>query len=253
MIQNQYSEVEDKQRNYYNQIARVYDKHHSHPYSLKYRYQVFDGILKNLSLEGKFALDAMCGGGENSGYFLNRGALLSGVDISEKQCEIYQSRYPQCQVVCSSIFRTPFKPNTFDLVVTESLHHHPPYIFQGIQEMHRILKPGGIFLVWEPVSGSILDAARKLWYKLDRKYFQDNERSVDLIAISEAHKNQFKLLDCRYGGNLGFLLVQESMIFRIPTSLVSLYAPTFLMLEKWIQKIQTRLTACWVLGLLKKI
>jgi ubiquinone/menaquinone biosynthesis C-methylase UbiE len=40
-----------------------------------------------------------------------------------------------------------------------------------MKEFYRILKPGGHLLLWEPSAGSILNLLRKIWYKLDKKYF----------------------------------------------------------------------------------
>lgn len=246
------SETELQQKEYYNQIASTYDKHYGSPWALDYRSQVLHQALKKIDLKNKRVLDACCGGGENSFFFKNQGSSVVGVDISEAQCEHYRKRFPEGEVVCGSVLKTGFPDNSFDIVVTESLHHLHPYVNDGIQEIIRILKPGGHFLLWEPSAGSALDLARKAWYKLDRQYFEDNESSIDVQRITRTYEEQLKPEHESYGGNIAHLFVMSSMHFRIPQWLVRLYAPLFIRLEFWIQMLQTRFTSCWVLALYQK-
>jgi SAM-dependent methyltransferase len=248
------SESELRQKRYYNQIAATYDHHYGNQSAIRYRAEVFDRFLAELDVDWEQArvLDAMCGGGENAAYFANRGAHIAGIDISDAQCAFFRQRFPDAEIVCHSIFDAPFKDASFDFVVTESLHHLHPNLELGLREIARIVKPGGYFMAWEPVSGSALDALRKLWYRLDRRYFQDNEASVDLDAVSKALAPELDLVKVRYGGNVAHLFVMSSMHLRIPVSWVHRYAPPLLWAERWIERAQTRLTSCWALALYHK-
>ncbi len=115
-----------------------------------------------------------------------------------------------------------------------------------------MLKPGGRLLVWEPSSGSLLDLVRKLWYRLDSGFFEDNESSIDFRRLSRDAQEQLDLLRLQYGGNLGHLFVMSSMQFRIPPRVVRWYAPLLLWLEPLVEKIQGRLLSCWGLALYQK-
>ena len=209
------SEPELRQKRYYNEIAATYDHHYGNPSAIRYRAEVFDRFLAELDVDWSNSriLDAMCGGGENAAYFAKRGARVVGIDISEAQCEFFRARFPDAEIACHSIFDAPFKDASFDFVVTESLHHLHPNVELGLREIARLVKPDGYFMAWEPVSGSALDTLRKVWYKLDRRYFQDNEASVDLDAVTESLAPELDLVKVRYGGNVAHLFVMSSMHF----------------------------------------
>jgi len=246
------TESERRQQDYYNRIANTYDRHYAHPFALKYRYQVFDQLLEKQSFKNLQVLDAMCGGGENSGYFVDRDAQVTGIDISESQCQLYRKHYPNSRCICTSILRSKLPDESFDFIVTESLHHLPPLVDEGVRELTRLLRPDGILMVWEPVAGSLLDLARKAWYRLDRQYFEDNETSIDINALALSHVDQLEISRVEYGGNLAHLLVQSSMQFRIPPRFLPYYAPLLLKIDPVLQRFQGRRTACWVAALFRK-
>ncbi|MCI5218989.1 MAG: class I SAM-dependent methyltransferase [Candidatus Electrothrix sp. LOE2] len=247
------SKSELRQRAYYDRIAETYDQHFANPYALQCRYQVFQGFLGKLPFNAQRVLDAMCGGGENSGYFLQQGANVTGIDISLQQCELYRKRFPNAACLCSSILDTGLPDESFDFAVTESLHHLPPKVDEGVYELSRLLRPGGMLMVWEPVTGSMLDLARKIWYRLDRRFFEENESAIAVEELARRHAGHLRLDRLEYGGNLAHLLVQSSMQFRIPLSWLPRYAPFLLRLEPRIQRLQGRRTACWSAALFEKI
>lgn len=252
MTSRTFSESEEKQQRYYDRIAENYDQHYGSSHNLAYRERVFDRVLGGMDFAGMRVLDAMCGGGQNAAYFVARGCQVTGVDISEKQCEQYRRRFPDSQVVCASALDTGLPDGGFDLVFTDSLHHLHPHVDDGIREFHRLLRPGGSLVVWEPSSGSAFDYLRKAWYRLDRKYFEDNEASIDIDRLARDHAAGFDLAEVLYGGNLGYLLVGLSMAMRIPIRLVEHYAPALLRVEEAVLPLQGRRTALWVLARLIK-
>jgi len=246
------SETEAKQRAYYDQISGTYDSHYGSDHNIAYRARVFDRFLGDEDLRGKKVLDAMCGGGQNTSYFVARGCDVTGVDISEKQCEHYARRFPESRVICGSALETGLESGTFDVVFTDSLHHLHPHVNDGIRELIRVLKPGGRLLVWEPAAGSMIDHARRLWYRLDRKYFEDNEASIDIARVCEQHAEALELERALYGGNLAYMFVVLSMALRIPVKLVDIYAPAAFWIEDRITPLQRQLTSLWVLAMFRK-
>lgn len=246
------SQSEQEQRDYYNCIAAEYDSHYATPEALQYRALVFDHFLLEESFDGLQILDAMCGGGENANYFFQRGAAITGVDISEAQCENFARRFPDSRILCASILDTRLPDASYDLIVTESLHHLHPNLDAGMGELIRLLKPGGRLLVWEPNSGSLLDMLRKIWYRLDARFFEDNEASIDFARLGRDHGAKLQLKRLEYGGNLAHLFVMSSMQLRIPLRVVSWYAPALLWLEPHLQRLQGQLLSCWGLALYEK-
>ncbi len=89
MAKKNFSESEKKQSEYYNKIAETYDLHYSNQYALEYRHQLYKNILKSIDLENCRALDAMCGGGQTTGFLLENKSLVTGLDISMQQCEMH--------------------------------------------------------------------------------------------------------------------------------------------------------------------
>ena len=246
------SQSEQEQRDYYNRIAGVYESHYANPDALRYRTEVFDRFLPDEDFSGLKVLDAMCGGGENSVYFAGRGAAITGVDISQAQCDFFQQRFPDANIVCASILSSGLEAESFDLIVTESLHHLHPHVEAATTELIRLLKPGGRLMIWEPSSGSLLDGLRKIWYRLDSGFFEDNEASIDFRRLGVDTEDRLQEIGLQYGGNFAHLLVMSSMQFRIPPRFVTWYAPFLLWLEPWVEKIQGRVFSCWGLGLYQK-
>ena len=246
------SDSEARQKAYYNEIAATYDQHYGSDEGLAYRTTVFDRVMAGQDMSGWNALDAMCGGGQNSVYFAERGCQVTGVDISEGQCDFYRQRFPDSEVYCRSALDTGLDDESFDLVFTDSLHHLPPHVNRGVAEFHRLLRPGGLFLAWEPSARSVFDYARKLWYRLDPTYFEDNEQAIDVDQLVDDNRHLFDLRDVVFGGNVAYASVALSMAMRIPLRLVDLYARPMQWVENVITPLQSRHTALWAVILLQK-
>jgi len=246
------SSYEVDQKEYYNRITEEYDLHYANKYALKYRYGIYHKIFSNINLKTMHILDAMCGGGESTGYFFRHGALVTGLDISENCCAIYRKRYPECSVVCSSILDTQFAGSSFDIVMTGSLHHLHPYVNQGMDEIRRILKPGGYFCCWERILHSLAYLLRKSLYRMDARYFLENEGSIDIKRLVQTQAHHFQMVDCVYGGNLAYLFVNLSMALRIPVRIVKFYSPLFIVAESFLDRFQPKFLSCWALCLLRK-
>jgi SAM-dependent methyltransferase len=249
-----YSHNEKTQRNYYNQISDTYDAYYGNPWALTYRYGVYDRIIGKMDFHGKHVLDAMCGGGMASRYFVDKGAIVSGVDISDEQCRHYRQRFPTHDVRCESILQTTFNTEQFDFIVTDSLHHLHPQVPETLNEMIRILKPGGHILAYEPNARSFMDFFRKIWYRADQHYFENNEHSIDIHALIKAMGGRVELEQALYGGRLAYLLVQEAMVLRVPSQLIPLYSPLLMRVEFALDRMgMGRLLSAWVVGLLRKV
>jgi len=86
---------------------------------------------------------------------------------------------------------------------------------------------------------------RRVWYRFDR-FFSDNEASIDIERLQTDFQSQFELKRVQHLGNVAFLLVLNSLIFRIPPRAKSFFSPLLLKLEPVINKLQTKLTSCFV-------
>ncbi len=216
------------------------------------RQYINEPMLGDVDLRGLDVLDAMCGSGETTEYLRQRGARVTGIDISQEQMCRFQERFPECKAYCGSILSTEFPSDSFDVVVAVGgLHHLHPNSSAAINEIYRVLKPGGLFCFYEPHKGSLPDLARQFWYKRDR-LFAANEAAIDLGDLKQMFSSQFEFLKEEYGGNVAYLLVWNSMVFRVPLWMKRLYSEVLICMESAIRKMQGRRLSCVVICRWKK-
>jgi len=241
-------DAEATQREHYNRIAAEYETNYDDPSARAYRTRfIEEPMLGGIDLSGKQVLEAMCVTGMTTAGLLARGADVTGLDISDACMAAFRRRWPQCNAVCASITDTGLPSESFDAaVVVGGLHHLQPNVEPGVDEIHRLLKPGGWFCFLEPHTGSLPDLFRRQWYKRDLR-FARNEAAVDLESLKTRYADRFDFVKELYCGNLGFLLVYNSMIFAIPLRLKPQYTPMLLWLESMINRLQGKRLACIVI------
>ena len=116
---------------------------------------LFDQIQKNRFAPGSSILDAGCGGGRNLVYFLQNGFEVFGID--QNRDAIQQVKYfaeavapqlPSENFQVSSVQKMPFPDERFDAVISSAVLHfaqNTAHFNEMLNEMWRVLKPGGIF------------------------------------------------------------------------------------------------------------
>lgn len=147
--------TQEKQKMYfYESFAEDFDSK-MNMYDTKKRVSVvYDELLKDVDLKGKKLLDAGCGTGWFSKRAVERGAKVTSMDLGEKLLE-QVARKCESERVVGSLLGLPFADNTFDMVVSSEVIEHTPDPTKGMQEMLRVLKPGGILILTTP---------NKFWY-----------------------------------------------------------------------------------------
>jgi SAM-dependent methyltransferase len=240
------SSWEQRQAEHYDRIAVSYEQHYSDECSQRYRSRFMNAsMLGGIDLDGVTVLEAMCGSGQTTGDLLARGARITGLDISPSLVSTFRKTWPGCQALCASILDTGLLDETYDaVVVVGGLHHLHPNVDQAINEIHRLLKPGGYFCLCEPHVGSLPDMFRKLWYRCDR-LFEKNEAAIDLDRLLGDHAHQFECIHTTYLGNIAYMLVLNSMVFRVPVRWKRFYTPFLLWLESVIGLLQGKLLSCY--------
>lgn len=238
-------DTERLQQDHFDSIAADYERHYGDAYSRAYRDKfIYEPMFAGIDLQGKQALDAMCGGGETTEFILARGAEVTGLDLSDRMLDAFRERYPTCETVHASISETGFADEAFDCVaVVGGLHHLHPHMDDAIVEIHRVLKGGGHFCFMEPHTGSLPDVVRRVWYRNDA-LFESNEEAVDLGHIRSAHAKRFRFRRTNFVGNLAYLFVLNSMIFRVPHGLKKYYAPLLMKVEDALARMQNKSLSC---------
>ena len=247
--QTQLGASERQQQEHYDNIAADYEAHYSDQWSVEYRRRfIYEPMFEGLNLSGMNVLDAMCGSGQTTEYLLAHGASVTGLDISNEVVETFRTRWTGAKVVKRSLLDSGLPDNSFDCIaVVGGLHHIHPNVKQAVRELHRVLKPGGYLCFMEPHSGSFPDIIRRIWYRFD-SLFADNEASIHIGRLQKDFGDLLELKKAYYLGNIAFLLVLNSLIFRIPPASKKHFAPAFMKVEAVVNKLQTKLTSCFVVA-----
>ncbi|HYV03312.1 MAG TPA: class I SAM-dependent methyltransferase [Blastocatellia bacterium] len=96
-------------------------------------------------------LEVGCGLGTDAVNFARHGARYTGVDLTETSIDLVRRRF-QLEELPATL-RTadaenlPFDDESFDLVYSHGVLHHTPDTQRAINEVHRVLKPGGTAMV----------------------------------------------------------------------------------------------------------
>lgn len=248
------SSSEERQKDHYDRIFPCYESHYDDSTAQEYRRRfIYDTMLHSVDLKGANVLEAMCGSGQATGYLLERGAQVTGLDISETAMAAFASRWPMCDAICASILIADHLRDAFDLVlVVGGLHHVHPYVRRAVDVIHGMLKPGGLFCFVEPHRESLLDVARRIWYRLDRRMFAEGEAAIDLEALKRHNVHRFAFEQEVYFGGPGYFLILNSMVFRIPVRWKQRLATWCFKVEGFLKPVQNRYIAPAVLCVWRK-
>ncbi|MGV0028759.1 class I SAM-dependent methyltransferase [Phormidesmis priestleyi] len=134
---------------------------------LSYQYQwLYDGIsrlaalsvggesrFRQLALQGleitptSKVLDLCCGSGQTTQFLVERSRHVTGLDASPLSIARAKQNVPQADYLEAFAEEIPLPDNQFDLVHTSAAMHEmePEQLKQILQEVYRVLKPGGYF------------------------------------------------------------------------------------------------------------
>jgi SAM-dependent methyltransferase len=132
-------------------VARYLNPPADTPLPLEYSFHLLGDV------RGLTVLDYGCGSGEDAVLLCARGASVIAFDISPELIEIARKRAAANGVVAdfrvASAYETGLPDNSVDVVFAHAILHHLD-IQAARREVMRVLKPGGILIVQEPVRDS---------------------------------------------------------------------------------------------------
>src|SRR3982750_4595506 len=98
---------------------------------------------------GMQALDLACGTGDIAYALQAHGAVTTGLDITPRMLELAaakQTSGARPRWIAGDMMALPFASAQFDVVTTGYGIRNVPIIQGALDEIHRVLKPGGLFL-----------------------------------------------------------------------------------------------------------
>jgi ubiquinone/menaquinone biosynthesis C-methylase UbiE len=102
-------------------------------------------------IAGKKVLEIGYGLGTMQQAFYDNGGDVHGIDLSTAHYQAAQARMQlfdfKTNAVCDNAERLPFPDDTFDFVFSHGVIHHTPKTEEVVDEIYRVLKPGGKVLV----------------------------------------------------------------------------------------------------------
>lgn len=125
------------------------------PFPLEYAFYLLGDVA------GKHVLDLGCGSGENTLLLVRRGAVVSGLDLSQSLIELANKRLRvnglegRARFIVGSAHDIALPDASVDVVFGIAILHHLDLAVVS-REVRRILRPGGRAIFQEPVRNSAL-------------------------------------------------------------------------------------------------
>jgi demethylmenaquinone methyltransferase/2-methoxy-6-polyprenyl-1,4-benzoquinol methylase len=105
---------------------------------------------------GAVALDLACGTGDITSELAARGARVVGLDVTHRMIELARGKPHRtadrpsesrlAAYVVADMMALPFPSASFDIVTTGYGIRNVPELIGALEEIHRVLRPGGLFV-----------------------------------------------------------------------------------------------------------
>jgi SAM-dependent methyltransferase len=139
------------ERSAYYQLAAIEDVHWWFVYRRKLMAQM---IGASGGIQGEVALDIGCGTGGNLPFLRTHCATVSGLDLSEDAIALARKKFPEGDFRHGDVndLCDLYAAESFDLISDFSVLYHVwvKSDRQSLRDIHRLLRPGGMFIATEP-------------------------------------------------------------------------------------------------------
>jgi ubiquinone/menaquinone biosynthesis C-methylase UbiE len=140
--------------------------------------------------KGKNVLDIASGEGYGSNLLAGIASKVTGVDIDAETVKVANEKYAanrnNLEFIQGSADKIPAGTGLFDVAVSfETIEHHDKHK-EMMQEIKRILKPGGLLIISSP----------------DKLFYSDKPGTTNPFHVKELYKDEFKSLLAGYFKNV---------------------------------------------------
>jgi len=127
--------------------------------------------------DGKNVLDIGCGSGALATRIARHGARVTAVDLTQTAVELTRNNAGvqglDVDVIRCDVEKLPIESDTFDFVFSWGVLHHTETFEQAIEQVRRVLKPGGRSLIMVYYRNSLVYYLLGLyWLVFKRKMFR---------------------------------------------------------------------------------
>jgi ubiquinone/menaquinone biosynthesis C-methylase UbiE len=148
-------------------------------------------VLKNILVEGKFAVDIGCGPGLVLREMRHIYSYCVGIDISPRilrraksHSEVEEKR--NIDLLCADVEYLPFKDSTFEVATMYSVLHHLPNLNGSVKEIGRVMTPQSpLILFHEPHEMHMRSVLEKTLIRILGK--------VRALLLRSVHKRKWQL------------------------------------------------------------
>jgi len=141
--------------------------------------KILDYLKKNIG--NGVILDAGCGEGRFSKYFIEKGAKIKSMDFSKEYVKIAKKNIGKGDFILGSVTNIPFKDESFDYIFSVDVLQHVPKTDKAIQEFYRVLKKNGELIIID-----------KNKFGLNSKYFVPQKIIQKYKEATEWRYEEFK-------------------------------------------------------------
>lgn len=173
----------DKVADAFSKAAEHYDKH------AQFQRDVADLLVDKLpqNLSGKRVLDLGCGTGYVAKILLERGALVTCVDISQGMLAVAKKNLGTNNVryLCADAEQLPITNGEFDYVISSLALQWCDDLSRPLKEIKRVLKSNGVSCLSTLLEGS-LDELRCSWAQVDTHQHVNVFKSLKRVKLALA-------------------------------------------------------------------
>lgn len=110
--------------------------------------QLIESLIPTEQIRGSDVLDAGCGAGDFSAALAQIGArAVGGMDISPGSLRLAQAKTPSATFALGSLTELPYRTASYDVIWSWGVLHYVPDTQSALQEIARVLRPGGVALI----------------------------------------------------------------------------------------------------------